>query len=232
MTQILQSSRVKMVKAAWSAFIQLVTGQETDENTLYFVNESGFDPTSLGNGRGDLYLGDKLIGVSREELAVISQNLMRIDGNVFAINAITNTTSCTQDIPLSDFGGAKFFDLNLHATLQNLGQSPVNVEVWMERGHYEKVEKEGIVETVWQTDEHIAATQVFIPVYSGHSLNATCCASIAGQLVGPYQAEPCPYVRVCFAATGQITVCSATPQNNLPKATALTIRCWTPVLSA
>lgn len=232
MTQILQSSRVKMVKAAWSAFIQLVTGQETDENTLYFVNESGFDPTSLGNGRGDLYLGDKLIGVSREELAVISQNLMRIDGNVFAINAITNTTSCTQDIPLSDFGGAKFFDLNLHATLQNPGQSPVNVEVWMERGHYEKVEKEGIVETVWQTDEHIAATQVFIPVYSGHSLNATCCASIAGQLVGPYQAEPCPYVRVCFAATGQITVCSATPQNNLPKATALTIRCWTPVLSA
>lgn len=232
MTQILQSSRVKMVKAAWSAFIQLVTGQETDENTLYFVNESGFDPTSLGNGRGDLYLGDKLIGVSREELAVISQNLMRIDGNVFAINAITNTTSCTQDIPLSDFGEAKFFDLNLHATLQNLGQSPVNVEVWMERGHYEKVEKEGIVETVWQTDEHIAATQVLIPVYSGHSLNATCCASIAGQLVGPYQAEPCPYVRVCFAATGQITVCSATPQNNLPKATALTIRCWTPVLSA
>ena len=197
------NGKVTCVQIARAVFNAL---DHKDPDTLYFV-----DADSQSMDDAQVYLGGKLLGIDPAVLEAMFQGV---------------------DISLATFQGATFFELNLHATLQNLGQSPVNVEVWMERGHYEKVEKEGIVETVWQTDEHIAATQVFIPVYSGHSLNATCCASIAGQLVGPYQAEPCPYVRVCFAATGQITVCSATPQNNLPKATALTIRCWTPVLSA
>ncbi len=219
------NGKVETVKIASADFAALAY---KDPDVLYFVTNYGdFGPNNLDDIK--IYLGTRLIGIDPD---LISQSLMSLDGLVTPITGVQNTTSCYQDISLASFEGATFFELNLHATLQNLGQSPVNVEVWMERGHYEKVEKEGIVETVWQTDEHIAATQVFIPVYSGHSLNATCCASIAGQLVGPYQAEPCPYVRVCFAATGQITVCSATPQNNLPKATALTIRCWTPVTVA
>ena len=84
----------------------------------------------------------------------------------------------------------------------------------------------GIV--VMCTDEHIAATQVFM---AGRA-NAVCCASIAGQLIGPYPSDSSQYVRVCFSSTNPVNICSATPQNNLPKATALTIRCWTPVLSA
>lgn len=219
------NGKVETVKIASADYAALAY---KDPDVLYFVTNYGdFGPNNLDDIK--IYLGTRLIGIDPD---LISQSLMDLNCLVTPITGVQNTTSCYQDISLASFEGATFFELNLHATLQNLGQSPVNVEVWMERGHYEKVEKEGIVETVWQTDEHIAATQVFIPVYSGHSLNATCCASIAGQLVGPYQAEPCPYVRVCFAATGQITVCSATPQNNLPKATALTIRCWTPVLSA
>ena len=118
--------------------------------------------------------------------------------------------------------------MNLHATLRNPGQSSVNVEVWMERGYYEKVENEGKIDFVWHTGEHVAATQVFM---AGRA-NAVCCASIAGQLIGPYPSNPCQYVRVCFSATSPIDICSATPQNNLPKATALTIRCWTPVTVA
>lgn len=219
------NGKVETVKIASADFAALAY---KDPDVLYFVTNYGdFGPNNLDDIK--IYLGTRLIGIDPD---LISQSLMDLNCLVTPITGVQNTTSCYQDISLASFEGATFFELNLHATLQNLGQSPVNVEVWMERGHYEKVEKEGIVETVWQTDEHIAATQVFIPVYSGHSLNATCCASIAGQLVGPYQAEPCPYVRVCFAATGQITVCSATPQNNLPKATALTIRCWTPVTVA
>lgn len=218
------NGKVTCVQIARAVFNAL---DHKDPDTLYFV-----DADSQSMDDAQVYLGGKLLGIDPAVLEAMFQGVATLDGSVVPITGASSTTSHSQDISLATFQGATFFELNLHATLQNLGQSPVNVEVWMERGHYEKVEKEGIVETVWQTDEHIAATQVFIPVYSGHSLNATCCASIAGQLVGPYQAEPCPYVRVCFAATGQITVCSATPQNNLPKATALTIRCWTPVLSA
>lgn len=218
------NGKVTCVQIARAVFNAL---DHKDPDTLYFV-----DADSQSMDDAQVYLGGKLLGIDPAVLEAMFQGVATLDGSVVAISGASSTTSYCQDISLATFHGASFFELNLHATLQNLGQSPVNVEVWMERGHYEKVEKEGIVETVWQTDEHIAATQVFIPAYSVHSLNATCCASIAGQLVGPYQAEPCPYVRVCFAATGQITVCSATPQNNLPKATALTIRCWTPVLSA
>ena len=218
------NGKVETVKIASADFAALAY---KDPDVLYFVTNYGdFGPNNLDDIK--IYLGTRLIGIDPD---LISQGLMDLNCLVTPIG-VQNTTSCYQDISLASFEGATFFELNLHATLQNLGQSPVNVEVWMERGHYEKVEKEGIVETVWQTDEHIAATQVFIPVYSGHSLNATCCASIAGQLVGPYQAEPCPYVRVCFSSTNPVNICSATPQNNLPKATALTIRCWTPVTVA
>lgn len=218
------NGKVTCVQIASAVFNAL---DHKDPDTLYFV-----DADSQSMDDAQVYLGGKLLGIDPAVLEAMFQGVATLDGSVVPITGASSTTSHSQDISLDTYQGATFFELNLHATLQNLGQSPVNVEVWMERGHYEKVEKEGVFENEWQTDEHIAATQVFIPAYSGHSLNATCYASIAGQLVGPYPADPCPYVRVCFGATGQITVCSATPQNNLPNATALTIRCWTPVLSA
>lgn len=192
-----------------------------DPDVLYFVTNYGdFGPNNLDDIK--IYLGTRLIGIDPD---VISQSLMTLDGNVVAINAASDITSYHQDISLASFEGATFFELNLHATLQNLGQSAANVEVWMERGHYEKEEKEGVEEIVWYTDEHIAATQVFM---AGRA-NAVCCANIAGHLIGPYSADPCQYVRVCFSSTSPVNICSSTPQNNLTKATTLTLRCWTPV---
>ena len=195
-----------------------------DPDVLYFVTNYGdFGPNNMDDIK--IYLGTRLIGVNPD---TAFQGIATPDGSVFDITAESNTTAYHEDISLADFEGATFFDLNLHATLQNLGQSAANVEVWMERGHYEKEEKEGIEEIVWYTDEHIAATQVFM---AGRA-NAVCCANIAGQLIGPYPSDPCQYVRVCFSSTNPVNICSATPQNNLPKATALTIRCWTPVTVA
>ena len=229
MTQISQSSRVVMAKAASSAFAQLVEGDGADENTLYFVNGSGsFDSNSMETD-GDLYLGDKLIGASRAELAVIAQNLLHIGGNEYPLNSASNTTSQAYDIQLDTYQGAVFFDLNLHATIQNLGSSYVNVEIWMERGYYEKGENDSLK---WQKEEHIASTQIFIPAYTVDRGVAVCSANIAGHLVGPYASTPTPYLKVCFSASAPVTICSATPSNNLPNATMLTLRCWTPVTVA
>ena len=222
------NGKVETVKIASADYAALAY---KDPDVLYFVTNYGdFGPNNLDDIK--IYLGTRLIGVNPD---TAFQGLMTLDGNVVAIGTdpeASNTISYQKDIDLSPFEGATFFELNLHATLQNPGSSPVNVEVWMERGYYEKEEKEGIEVNVWHTSEHIAATQVYIPSYSGHSLTATCCASIAGHLIGPYPSDPCQYVRVCFSSTGPVNICSATPQNNLPKATALTIRCWTPVTVA
>lgn len=215
------NGKVETVKIASADYAALAY---KDPDVLYFVTNYGdFGPNNLDDIK--IYLGTRLIGIDPD---LISQSLMSLDGLVTPITGVQNTTSCYQDISLASFEGATFFELNLHATLQNLGQSAANVEVWMEKGHYEKEEKEGIEEIVWYTDEHIAATQVFM---AGRA-NAVCCANIAGQLIGPYPSDPCQYVRVCFSSTSPVNICSATPQNNLPKATALTIRCWTPVTVA
>ena len=212
------NGKVETVKTSSADFAAL---EYKDQDVLYFVTNYGdFGPNNLDDIK--IYLGTRLVGVDPD---VISQNLMALDGLVTPITGVQNTTSCYQDISLASFEGATFFELNLHATLQNLGQSAANVEVWMERGHYEKEEKEGVEEIVWHTDEHIAATQVFM---AGRA-DAVCCASIAGQLIRPYSADPCQYVRVCFSSTSPVNICSVTPQNNLPNATTLTLRCWTPV---
>lgn len=222
------NGKVETVKIASADFAALAY---KDPDVLYFVTNYGdFGPNNMADIK--IYLGTRLIGIDSDSLGLLFQGLTIWDGSVVALDEALSKTNHYQDISLATFPDATIFELNLHATLHNPGQSPVNVEVWMERGYYEKVEKEGEVEFIWHTGEHIAATQVYIPSYSGHSLNATCCANIAGQLIGPYPSDPCQYVRVCFSATGPINICPATPQNNLPKATALTIRCWTPVLSA
>lgn len=208
---------VQIAKAVFNAL------DHKDPDTLYFV-----DADSQSMDDAQVYLGGKLLGIDPAVLEAMFQGVATLDGSVVPITGASSTTSHSQDISLATFQGATFFELNLHATLQNLGQSAANVEVWMEKGHYEKEEKEGIEEIVWYTDEHIAATQVFM---AGRA-NAVCCANIAGQLIGPYPSDPCQYVRVCFSSTNPVNICSATPQNNLPKATALTIRCWTPVTVA
>ena len=218
------NGKVLCVKITGTAFKAL---ENKDSKTLYFV-----DADSQSMDVAEVYLGEKLLGIDPEELAAMFQGLAIWNGSVVALDGALSITSHYQDISLATFPDATIFELNLHATFHNPGQLPVNVEMWMERGYYEKVVEEGKVEFIWHTEEHIAATQVYIPSYSGHSLNATCCANIAGQLIGPYPSEPCQYVRVCFSATGPINICPATPQNNLPKATALTIRCWTPVTVA
>ncbi len=223
------TGRVGTIRIASADFAALAY---KDPDVLYFV-----DADSQSMDEAQVYLGEKLLGIDPAALKAMFQGVATFGGDVVAIGTqpgaqTSNTTSYHEDVSLADFGGATAFELSLHATLQNPGQSPVNVEVWMERGYYEKFENEGKEEFIWHTEEHIAATQVYIPSYSGHSLNATCCANIAGQLIGPYPSEPCQYVRVCFSATGPINICPATPQNNLPKATALTILCWTPVTVA
>lgn len=211
------NGKVETVKIASADYAALAY---KDPDVLYFVTNYGdFGPNNLDDIK--IYLGTRLIGIDPD---VISKALMALNGNVVAINAVTDTTSCHQDISLAAYEGATFFELNLHATLQNLGQSAANVEVWMERGYYEKKEG-GNEELTWVTAEYIAATQVFM---AGRA-DAVCCASIAGQLIGPYSADPCQYVRVCFSSTSPVNICSTTPQNNLPKATVLTLRCWTPV---
>lgn len=218
------NGKVETVKIASADFAALAY---KDPDVLYFVTNYGdFGPNNMDDIK--IYLGTRLIGIDPDSLGLLFQGLATPNGIVFALGGASNATTHQEDISIASYEGAKFFDLNLHATLQNIGQSSVNVEVWMESGHYEKEEKEGIVYMVWHTDEHIAATQVFM---AGRA-NAVCCASISGQLIGPYPSDPCQYIRVCFSATGPINICPATPQNNLPKATALTIRCWTPVTVA
>lgn len=218
------NSKVETVKIASADFAALAY---KDPDVLYFVTNYGdFGPNNMDDIK--IYLGTRLIGIDPDSLGLLFQGLTIWDGSVVALDEALSKTNHYQDISLATFPDATIFELNLHATLHNPGQSPVNVEVWMERGYYEKVEKEGEVEFIWHTGEHIAATQVFM---AGRA-NAVCCANIAGQLIGPYPSDQCQYVRVCFSSTNPVNICSATPQNNLPKATALTIRCWTPVLSA
>ena len=208
--------RVRCTKMSGAEYAALDT---KDPAVLYFVDS---DEQSMGEAK--VYIGGKLIGIDPSVL----DSVATWNGTVLALGGPSSTTSHAEEVSLADCPGASFFELNLHATLRNPGQSSVNVEVWMERGYYEKVENEGKIDFVWHTGEHVAATQVFM---AGRA-NAVCCASIAGQLIGPYPSNPCQYVRVCFSATSPIDICSATPQNNLPKATALTIRCWTPVTVA
>ena len=223
------NGKVEVVKMASADFAALAY---KDPDVLYFVTNYGdFGSENMDDIK--VYLGTRLIGIDPDSLGVLFQGVMTWNGNVVAIGTqpgaqTSNTTTYQEDISLADFGGATVFDLNLHATLHNPGQSAANVEVWMERGYYEKTEIDGKIDFVWHTSEHVAATQVFM---AGRA-NAVCCANIAGQLVGPYPSDPIQYVRVCFSATGPVNVCPATPQNNLPKATALTIRCWTPVTVA
>ena len=163
-------------------FIDVEKNEDAHKNTYYtFTIEAYADDPANPEILSFDVLGKAAVTTLIQSLSTAIQGLMTPNGNVIAIGTdpeASNTTSYQKDIDLSSFEGATFFELNLHATLQNLGQSAANVEVWMERGHYEKEEKEGIEEIVWYTDEHIAATQVFM---AGRA-NAVCCANIPGHI--------------------------------------------------
>ena len=160
-----------------------------DPGTIYFVNETGVFTSQSLDEEGDIYLGGKLL-TGKSDLT----GVYRIDGTALVLNDYTGD-DFHEEFELSDeLVSAIMLDFDLHATLQNDSALGVNVECWIETGHYE--------EEKYETDNVVASGQTYLaPIRNSVPTFAN--ISMAGTLGGPIQSK---FVRVCFSATSQVTV--------------------------
>ena len=180
-----------------------------DPCTIYFVNETGvFTEQSLGED-GDIYLGAKLL-TGQPDLT----GVMRVDGTALVLNNSTGSSLFEEfEIP-QELANAAILDFFLHATVQHDSNTAVNVECWIEIGHYE--------ENKYVTDFVVVSGQASLAA-ARNSVPVSANISASGTLGGPLQSK---FLRVCFEATGSINIKRYTDTNSKDRASQVLIRVY------
>ena len=186
-----------------------------DPCTIYFVNESGIFTGQSMEEEGDIYLGDKLL-TGQPDLT----GVMRVDGTALVLNNFTGDSFVEEYELSSELTDAAILDFFLHATVQHSGNAAVDVECWIETGHYE--------EGKYQTDYMAASGKIQIAL-SRNSVPVTANISMAGTLSGPVHNSK--FVRVCFEASASISVLRYTDTTNKDRASQLLIRVYKTITS-
>lgn len=180
-----------------------------DPRTIYFVNETGvFTEQSLGED-GDIYLGAKLL-TGQPDLT----GVMRMDGTALVLSNSTGSSLFEEFELPQELTNADLLDFFLHSTVQHDGNTAVDVECWIETGHYEgdKYETDFVVVS---GKTSLAAAHNSVAVLGN--------ISMAGTLDGPLQSK---FLRVCFEATGSINVKRYTGTNSKDRASQVLIRVY------
>lgn len=180
-----------------------------DPTTVYFVNLTGvFTEQSLGED-GDIYLGSKLLTGQPDMTGV-----MKVNGTALVLNDFTGDSFVEEFEFSSELATTTILDFFLHATVKHASNNAVNVECWLETGHYEEGKYvTDVVVTSGQTT--LAAARNAVPVSAN--------ISMAGTLGGPL---PSKFIRVCFEATANISVIRYTDTNGKDRASQILIRTY------
>ena len=180
-----------------------------DPTTVYFVNLTGvFTEQSLGED-GDIYLGSKLLTGQPDMTGV-----MKVNGTALVLNDYTGDSFVEEFEFSSELANTTILDFFLHATVKHASNNAVNVECWLETGHYEEGKYvTDVVVTSGQTT--LAAARNAVPV------SANIC--MADTLGGPL---PSKFIRVCFEATANISVIRYTDTNGKDRASQILIRTY------
>lgn len=180
-----------------------------DPTTVYFVNLTGvFTEQSLGED-GDIYLGSKLLTGQPDMTGV-----MKVNGTALVLNDFTGDSFVEEFEFSSELANTTILDFFLHATVKHANNNAVNVECWLETGHYEEGKYvTDVVVTSGQTT--LAAARNAVPVSAN--------ISMAGTLGGPL---PSKFIRVCFEATANISVIRYTDTNGKDRASQILIRTY------
>ena len=184
-----------------------------DPCTIYFVNQTGAFTGQSMEEEGDIYLGEKLLTAQPDLTGV-----MRVDGTALVLNDFTDDEFVEEFELANALTSAIILDFNLHATLRNDSALGVNVECWLETGHYE--------EEKYVTDNVVASGQAYLAP-TRNSVPTFAMVSMAGTLGGPIQSK---FVRVCFSATSQVTVKRYTSTGK-DQASQVRIRVFKPLAS-
>lgn len=181
--------------------------------TVYFVNLTGvFTEQSLGED-GDIYLGPKLL-TGQPDLT----GLMYVNGEAHTLNAYTGT-SFVEVFELSqNIADADIIDFFTHISIQHSGNAVVDVECWLETGHY--VDEGGVPK--YCTDHVVASAQTSIPS-SRNSTPIFGNLSFAGTVGGPIESK---VVKLCFNASSAISVMRYTATSNVDRASQVLIRAY------
>lgn len=180
-----------------------------DPTTVYFVNLTGvFTEQSLGED-GDIYLGSKLLTGQPDMTGV-----MKVNGTALVLNDFTGDSFVEEFEFSSELANTTILDFFLHATVKHASNNAVNVECWLETGHYEEDKYvTDVVVTSGQTT--LAAARNAVPVSAN--------ISMAGTLGGPL---PSKFIRVRFEATANISVIRYTDTNGKDRASQILIRTY------
>lgn len=180
-----------------------------DPTTIYFVNLTGvFTEQSLGEN-GDIYLGSKLLTGQPDMTGV-----MKVNGTALVLNDFTGDSFVEEFELYPELANTTILDFFLHATVKHTSNAAVNVECWLELGHYENDKYvTDVVVTSGQTT--LAAARNAVPVSANISL--------AGTLGGPLQSK---FIRVCFEATDTISVIRYTDSHGKDRASQILIRTY------
>ena len=189
-----------------------------DPSTIYFVNLTGvFTEQSLGED-GDIYLGSKLL-TGQPDLT----GLTRVDGTAHPLNDYTGTSFVEQFELSSELAEADILDFFLHVSMKHTSSTAVDVECWLETGHY--VEEGGTLKYV--TDSFVASAQTSIPA-ARNSVPISGHLNLAGTVSGPIESSK--VVKIFFSASGSISVMRHT-DSNVDRASQLLIRVYKTVKS-
>lgn len=200
------ASLVHCRQMSYSDFDQLAV---KDSCTIYFVNQSGVFTGQSMEEEGDIYLGEKLL-TGQPDLT----GVMRVDGTALALNDYTGDSFVEEFEFSSELANTTILDFFLHATVKHASNNAVNVECWLETGHYEEGKYvTDVVVTSGQTT--LAAARNAVPVSAN--------ISMAGTLGGPL---PSKFIRVCFEATANISVIRYTDTNGKDRASQILIRTY------
>ena len=200
------ASLVHCRQMSYSDFDQLAV---KDSCTIYFVNQSGVFTGQSMEEEGDIYLGEKLL-TGQPDLT----GVMRVDGTALALDNITGSSFYEEFEFSSELTNAIILDFFLHATVQHDSNIAVNVECWIEMGHYE--------ENKYVTDFVVVSGQASLAA-ARNSVPVSANISAAGTLGGPLQSK---FLRICFEATGTINVKRYTDTNNKDRASQVLIRVY------
>jgi hypothetical protein len=182
-----------------------------DPFTIYFVNETGVFTEQSLEEEGDIYLGGKLL-TRKYDLT----DVVKVNGAALVLNDFTGS-SFTEEFELSSaLANAAILDFFLHATVQHVSNTAVNVECSLELGHYEE-NKYVTDHVVVSGQDTLAAARNEVPVWS--------VISMAGTIGGASQSK---FLRIRFGASGTIAVKRYT-ESGIDRASQLLIRVYTAI---
>lgn len=184
-----------------------------DPCTIYFVNETGVFTGQSLDEEGDIYLGEKLL-TAKPDLT----GLVQVDGAAHTLNNYTGSEFVEVFELSAGLDNADILDFFTHLTIKHTSANVVDVECWLETGHY--VEQDGQMKYV--CDCIVAGAQTSMPA-SRNSAPVFGNLNFAGTVEGPI---PSKLVKLTFNASSTITVMSHTQTSNIDKASQVLIRTY------